>query len=87
MSLKDDLITDERVHVITKPVIGWIAAPMAGIAVLLQIQYIDSEAELGTKGKAIQFSLMPQACLDLAELLTTQANRLLESPLPDVPRQ
>ena len=72
-----DLQKDERGNIITKPVTGWTTVPMAGIAVLLAIQYVETPQELGTLEKQIQFALMPQQCLELAEVLTRQANRVL----------
>jgi len=70
--------TDENGIVVTKPVMGWIIAPAAGIAVVLGIRYAETEEEIGTGGRQIQFVLMPQQCLELAEVLTKQAKHLLQ---------
>jgi hypothetical protein len=72
--------TDSEGNVILKPVTGWAMAPVAETAVLLQIQYSDAEFE--TNDKKIQFVLTPQKCLELAEVLTKQARRLLHATLP-----
>jgi len=73
---------DSEGNVILKPVIGWKTAPVAEVAVLLQMQYADTPADIETGGKSVQFVLKPQACLDLAATLTRQAKRLLEDRLP-----
>jgi hypothetical protein len=73
---------DENGNVVLKPVTGWTTAPVAEVAVLLQIQYEDGPEDIGTDGKRIQFVLKPQACLEIAESLTKQARRLLDAKLP-----
>ena len=65
--------------VVTRPVLGWTTAPVAEMAVILQIQYSERPADMSNGGKSIQFVLTPQQCLELAEILTTQANRVLAS--------
>jgi hypothetical protein len=74
-----DFETDSNGDIITKPVTGWITAPVAEIAVLLAIQYVETPEEL-EKGnsKQIQLVLMPQKCLELAEALTKAGKSLLE---------
>lgn len=70
---------DENGEVVMKPVTGWKIAPVAGIAVLLAIQYVETPAELETgDSKSIQLVLTPQKCLELAEVLTRVAKRILE---------
>jgi hypothetical protein len=83
MSIPFELDSDGKI--ITKPVTGWTTAVVAEIAVLLAIQYIDHPQEIETGGKQIQFVLMPQQCLELAEKLTTLAKRVLEPPLDKSP--
>jgi hypothetical protein len=63
--------------IVTRPVLGWTTAPAAGTAVIARIQYAERPEELQTGGKAIQFVLTPQQALELAEILTTQAQRIL----------
>ena len=73
------LETDSNGDIITKPVTGWITAPIAEIAVLLAIQYVETPEELETgNSKQIQLVLMPQKCLELAEALTKAGKSLLE---------
>jgi hypothetical protein len=72
--------TDRDGNIITKPVIGWTTATLADISVLLVIQYIETPQEIETGGKSIQFVMMPQQCLELAEKLTTLAKRVLDQP-------
>jgi hypothetical protein len=75
--------TDGKGHVITKPVTGYTLAPVAGIAVLLAIRYVESPEELesGTS-KQIQFVLTPPQCLEIAGAMTRQAERLRGERLP-----
>jgi hypothetical protein len=78
--------TDDRGNVITYPVTGWAMGPVAEVAVLLQIQYVESEQDLEAgRHKRFQFLLTPPKCLELAELLTKQAQRLLGPPSPGTP--
>lgn len=73
-----NLQTDAQGNIITKPVIGWTTGILAKISVLLAIQYIETPAEFETGGKTLQFVLMPQQCLELAEKLTTLAQHVLQ---------
>lgn len=76
-----ELEKDSQGNVITKPVVGWITAPMAGMAVILQMQYVDSPEQLDAGGRTkLQFVLTPQQCQELAETLTRQAARVMNSP-------
>jgi hypothetical protein len=74
---------DENGNIITKPVTGWSAAVIFESTVLLQLQYVDTPLELEKgQNKSFQFVLTPPMCLELAVLLTKQANRAMESKLP-----
>jgi hypothetical protein len=74
--------TDSQGNVIVKPLTGWAVMDAAGIAVLLQIQYADDEKELESGvSRSFQFGMTPQQALELAELLTRRAKRLLEDKL------
>ena len=74
-----DLETDSNGDIITKPVTGWITAPVAEIAVLLAIQYVETPLALETgDNKSIQLVLTPQQCLELSERLTKLAKSLIE---------
>ena len=72
------LAKDSDGNIITKPVTGWTTGTVAGIAVLLAIQYAETPEEL-EKGhsKQIQLTLTAQQSLELAEKLTTLARILL----------
>ena len=72
-----EFTTDDSGNIILNPVVGWRTGSLAGVAVLLQVRYADSPEDIGTEGKAIQFALNPDKCLELAEALTKQARRLL----------
>lgn len=75
--------TDSEGNVILKPIVGWAVTDAAGIAVLLQLQFVESEEELESgKKQAFQFVLTPPKALELAELLTRRAKRLLEGLSP-----
>lgn len=63
--------------VITRPVLGWTIAPVAGMAVLARLNYSETPADIGTGGKALQIVLTPQQALELADLLTKQAKHIL----------
>jgi hypothetical protein len=74
--------TDLEGNIITKPVVGYTMSPIAGMFVLLAVQYSDSpEALERGENRQIQFALMPQQCLEIAEALTRQAKRLI-GPAP-----
>ncbi len=77
---------DANGMIILRPVLGWTAAPVAEIALLLQLQYAEGEADIETGGKSIQFSLTPPQCLELAEVLTRRANQILNSKLSSPPQ-
>lgn len=67
---KPVLEIDSSGNVVTKPIVGWKVLTVAGISVLVAIQYVDTPEELETGGsKQIQLALMPQQCIDLAEAL------------------
>jgi hypothetical protein len=72
------LETDGMGNVITKPVTGWSTVPVAGIAVLLAVRYVDTPEELERgDSKSIQLVLKPQQCLELAEALKKLGTVLL----------
>jgi hypothetical protein len=72
------LETDAAGMVITRPVLGWTTAAVAGSSVILQMQYAETPEELKTGGRSIQFVLTPPQSLELAETLTKQAKRILD---------
>ena len=76
-----ELHKDENGNVITRPVTGWITTPVAGMFVLVAIQYAEKQSDIETGDlKQLQCILLPQQALELAETLTRQAKRLLEPP-------
>ena len=72
------LETDANGLVVTRPVLGWTTATVAETAVILQIQYSERPADMNTGGKSLQFVLTPPQCLELAEVLTQKAKRILD---------
>jgi hypothetical protein len=70
-------------NIITQPVTGWSVASIFESAILLQIRYVESSTELEEgRNKSFQFVLTPPKCLELAEMLTKQAQRLRDDKLP-----
>ena len=82
--LKRQLETDDSGNILTNPVTGWTVVPVAGVAILLAVQYAKTPLELERgESQLIQLILQPAACLELAEALTTLARGLLNDlPLP-----
>jgi len=79
--MPDELIKDGEGNVITKPVSGWITAPVADSSVLLALQYFDNPEQCEKwEPVQIQFLLTPPQCLELAEVLTRQAKKILSIP-------
>jgi hypothetical protein len=71
---------DGNGNVITRPVTGWTTMPAAGIAVVLVIQYAEKPTDIENDTcKQLQCILLPQQALELAETLTRQAKRVMES--------
>ena len=71
--------TDKNGNIITKPVTGYTIGPVAGMAVLLAIEYVESPAELESgKSKRIQLILTPQQTLEIADVMTRRAKSLLQ---------
>jgi hypothetical protein len=69
---------NEKGNIITKPVIGFNSAPMAGMFVLLAIRYTDSpeEAQRG-ESRQIQLILTIQQAQEIAGSLKRQTERVL----------
>jgi hypothetical protein len=75
-----DFVVDLDGSIHALPVTGWVAATIAGLGIFLGIRYAEKPEQLETGGKMIQFALTAQQCLDLAAVLTKQANAFLSSP-------
>jgi hypothetical protein len=74
--------TDDEGNIILQPVTGWAVGPVAESAILLQIQYSESAETLETApSKQFQFVLTPPKCLELGEMLTKHALRLIEDSI------
>jgi hypothetical protein len=81
----EDLQKDANGNVITKPLTDWFMTTAFQIAVLLAVQYVETQEELeSTDRHRIQFVLTPRQCLELADRLTKVANRLLD-PTGEIP--
>jgi hypothetical protein len=72
---------DKNGDIITKPVVGFTTAPVAGMAVLLAIRYVETPEELESGGsKQIQLILTPQQAQEIANSLARQGERILGNP-------
>ena len=78
--MPNQLRKDKDGKIASSPVIGWTTGTLAGLGILLAIDYADSPEELQTGGKSVQLALMPQQALELAQKLTTLANKVLGPP-------
>lgn len=73
---------DDAGNIIAFPVLGWSMAPVAGMTVLLRLQFARDQDGLRTGGEALQFVLTPGKAQELGEALTRQAQRLLNASQP-----
>ncbi len=89
MSGTDAFDTDAKGHIVTKPLIGFTSAPVAGMFVLARLEYADSENHFraitsGTdKPRAMQLTITPVQAKELAARLTFLANHILAQQTPD----
>jgi hypothetical protein len=80
--LKSKFDLDENGEIKLQPVTGFTIAPVATIAVLLQIEYVENQTALETQDtERKQFVIYPQQALEIAEALRRAAEPLL-GPLP-----
>jgi hypothetical protein len=77
------LVVDEKGNIIFHPMAGWISAPVAGMSVLLQIQYLQDETTDPRTPERIQFVLKPELALELADQLAKTAARILGQGRPE----
>jgi hypothetical protein len=78
---------DQSGNVKLKPIIGWEIGPVAGISLLLAIQYAESPQEFQTGGKSVRFVLTPEQALLLAEKLQKAGKSLLQPTPQGMPYQ
>lgn len=72
------LQTDEDGNVIVRPVVGWSTHKVASIAVLLAIEYLETEEGLSTGySQTVQLGLTPAMCEELAAALSKAAKGIL----------
>jgi hypothetical protein len=75
--------TDHQGNVVTRPVLGWVAAPLAETSVLLRMRYAETPQDIDKGGLQLQFVLTPPQDQELAAELTRQAERILRlRPIP-----
>jgi hypothetical protein len=72
-SIADILETDKEGNFATRPVMGWVAAPAAGMAVTLRLQYAEKPGELRTGGRWLRTVLTLQQAVKLADVLRRSA--------------
>lgn len=77
MSDTNDLQKDEAGNIVLKPVTGWLTAPVAEVAVMLAVQYLDDPKQ--RKPNQIQLVLTTQQCIELADILKRKATGILEN--------
>jgi len=73
-------MNDASSNIKLKPIIGWEIGVVAGISLLLAIQYAESPQDFQTGGKSVRFVLTPEQALLLAEKLQKAGKSLLEPP-------
>ena len=76
------LESDEHGNIVTRPVLGWTTIPVAGMSVILRLNYAETPEDIDKGGLHIQVLLTPHQALELAEILTIQGQRILDSPAP-----
>lgn len=69
-------------NIITHPLLGYSVVPVAGTTILARLEYAETEEQLRTGGKAVQLVFGPRQALELADILTKQANRILGQATP-----
>jgi len=70
--------TDENGNIILKPMTGWELRHVAGMLIIIGIEYADSQDELERGvSQTIPLVLQPALALDFAETLKREANKLL----------
>jgi hypothetical protein len=77
--MSEQFETDGKGNLILNPLTDWVVAPVAEVAVLLRVQYSKEGSDIAG---SVQLVLKPRICLELAEALSKQANRILHDTLP-----
>lgn len=77
---KSELEMDAEGNIVTRPILGWTTAPVAGMAILLVLNYAESPDELKTGGRFLQTIWTPQQALELAAVLTKRAREIIDAP-------
>jgi hypothetical protein len=68
-------------NIITQPVTGYELSYLAGIGVLLSVDYVDNPRQLETKeARRVQLALTPKKAQQLGASLQRVANRFLKPP-------
>jgi hypothetical protein len=81
--MDERLKLDRRGNVITQPVTGYELSYLAGIGVLLSVDYVDNPRKLTTgEPRRVQLTLTPHKAQQLGESLQRVARRSLEPPPP-----
>jgi hypothetical protein len=77
----DQLKLDKRGNIVTQPVTGYSLSHLAGIGVLLSVDYVDNPRKIGTgEARRVQLALTAKKAQQLGQSLQRVANRLLEPP-------
>lgn len=70
-------------NIITHPLMGYVVVPVADTAILARLEYSDHPDQLrAMQGKHVQLILTPPQALEIADVLTRAANRILDQNAP-----
>lgn len=70
-------------NIITCPLLGYTIAPVAETAILARIEYAENLDQVRAGGMAVQLVMTPPQALEIAAILTKQANHILGQRVPD----
>lgn len=74
---------DKNGNIIVRPLVGWTTHQIAGIAVLLTVEYVEAEEGLNTGySQSVQLGLTAAMCQELADTLSKAAKGILGETFP-----
>lgn len=81
---------DAAGNIITKPLLGFTSVPVAGMALVVRMEYADTEPRFraimsgSEKADAVQFILTPDQARKVAQRLNYLADMIVSQQTPDV---
>ncbi len=66
--------TDRAGNIVIRSVLDWATVPVTGHAVILKLDYAETEEDIKKGGKALQVALTPIQARELGKLLVEQAD-------------